>query len=744
MNTSVLYSQIITENIIKKFLEQGLVPTLEQIEEEFDKVIAEQDLSGSNFTTKEFSVTRKETASATKFNNTSKELEQDLNVLYRSLYLNSERSVELFNRWQNKSSGLENRLKALETRVGRLLTLSADTSGYFDIVGDKFTDTKLIDLDKSSNVFINLAQNVVVLDKPSGATNPDRIFLNNLRSDQVIFNVLTRSNIISVTDIEGTSPRFAFRDQEQYWKTYIRTNQRVSPVTTELLLKLDEAISISRIDILLHSSQNNSVTRATPLFSIDGINFTRVPAINTVSEGLDKITFQFPETELKFLKIILEKNSYDYVDAGLFVYEFGAKEIALFEESFLTGDSYIGTLVSKPLSITKPDGTLVKFNKLALEACEGISSETHLNYFIAAGQEVAGSPRWITTSGIFNNFEDNNGNDMRQWHPISPSGRDEATYPKVLDLATLSTNERTGIGISFDRDGTLVSPAADFTRLELMSGTLSYASRTATDQRYVFSNSAQRLLDLQVNTDVALDLDSLVLWRNVGQKGIAPGDTAYLVRNTQVGWEYIAPYYYTTVLIKGSSGLTINVGNRPINIDNVNYTDVIGSEILSPGIHKIKIHQDYWNAVDPGLNTLAELKAADLLYPFNQKLLIEGYEYGTSYLSTEEQIYQGVDRFASFACQKVSIFDMMNNVSSSDYSKYAIDTDISGTVPGDISRCFIVNCNPAIADFSNESFVLEFNLTDQLFSFIALKTEFRTDNSKLTPVLDEYKIKLGL
>jgi hypothetical protein len=746
MNTSTIYSQIIVENIIKKFLQQGDIPTLEEIENEFDQVAATQDLSSSDFTSAEFIVSRKENASAGKFNNMTGELVQDLNVLYRALYTNSQRSVELFNRWQNKSNGLENRLKGLEARIGRLLSLSADTSGYFDIVGDRFTDTRLIDLDRSSNIFVNLSQNVIVLDKPNStqASKPDRIFLNELREDQVVFNSLTRSNVVSLTHIEGTSPRFAFRDQDQYWKTHLVTNARVSPVTTELIVKLDSVVAVSRIDIYLHSSQNNSVTRATPMYSLDGINFSRVPAINTVAEGIDKLIFQFPETELKVLKIVLEKDNHDYVDAGLFVYEFGAREIALFKEGFLTGESFVGTLVSKPLSVVKPDNSLVRFNKLTLEVCEGISSESHLDYFVAVAQDNDGTPYWITTDGISDDFEDIDGNDIRQWYPITPVGRNEVVHPKVLDFATISVNERDDIGISFDSAApTLISPEADFTLLQQTGSTLTYTPQTATDQRYVFSRSSQKLLDLQVDTDVAIDLDSLVLWRNVGTKGISATDTTKKIRGVQAGWEFVAPFYYTTILIRGSSGLAINVGNNPINIDNVNYTDVVGPDILTPGTHRVKIHQDYWNAVEPGLDTLNDLKKADILYPFNQKLLIEGYEYGSSYPDTEEKIYQGVDRFASFVCQKVSIFDMINNIGDTDYSKYAVDTDVSGTTPGGPSYCFVVNCNSAIADFGNEKFVLEFNLTDQLFSYLAFKAEFRTDNSKLTPVLDEYKIKLG-
>ena len=737
MQTSEIYSRIIVEAIIKRYLQRGEVPTIQQIEDEFVSISATQDLSTSDFTADEWKVERKEKSSSSKYNDMNQEIEQDLIVLYKSLFDTSDRSVELFSRWQAKATGLETRLRNLEARIARLLLLSSDTSGYFGTMGDKFTDTSLIDLDGSSLVAINLQQNVVTLDRDNPATSiSDRIFLNNLRSNQVVFTSITRTNIVSITNVRGTEPRFAFRDQNQFWKTHITTNQKVSPVTTELLLSLDDVITLSRIDVFLHSSANNSVTRVIPLTSLDGINFSRVPVVDIVALGLDKVTFQFPETSAKYLKLILEKDNYDFIDNGLFVYEFGAREIALYEESFAESAETFGVLVSKPLSIVKSDQSLAQFNKLTLEVCEGVSTETFLDYFIAVAQDLDGTPSWLATDG-FSTVEAD-----RIWHPITPSNRIEPSHTKVLDFASLLSNEREDISVSYDRDAvSLISPAADFFVLSQSAGSLVYTETTATDQRYVFANTSQKLLDLQIDLDTPIDLNSLILWRNVGSKGITESDTTRLVRGTQAGWEFKAPFYTTFINIEGSTGFALNVGNNPINIDTVNYTDVIGPDVLTPGTHQVRVHQDYWNPVEPGLETLAELKLADLLYPFNQKLLIEGYLYATTWATSEEKIYQGVDRFAGLLPDKVSIFDFINNVLPSNYSKFAVDTDIQSS---NSSYVLLVNCDISQADFVNETFALEFNLTNQLYSYLALKTEFRTNSSELTPLLDEFKLKVAV
>lgn len=736
-NTSELYSQQIIENIIKSYLERGEVPTLQQIEDDFNSIAAQQDLSSSNFTIDEWAVSRQEISSANKYNGMNQEIEQDINILYKSLFLNSEKATQLFSRWQTKATALETRLKALETRINRLLNLPS--TGYSSSVGDRFTDLKLVDLDESSGIGFNLQQNTAILSKDD-PTSVTRIFLNNLRTDQLNFQVLTRESIVGNSDTDGTEPRFAFRDQNQFWKTILSTGESVSPMITELILRVDNPITVSKIEIYLHSSQLNSTTTVTPLVSTDGINYSRVAAINTALEGLDKLTFQFPDTEFTYLKFIFQKNHWDYQSENKYIWEFGAREIALYQEAFeVSEDLSAGVLISKPLSVVKQDQSLVLFNKVSLETCEAVTDETRIDYYISVAQEVSDEPSWLSISGFSTDL------DNRLWHPISPTNRESYLHPTVLDFASLSTVENTNIGISYDKTGgAFISPANVFSLLETSSGTVIFSSQTSTDQRYIFSKPNQKSLSLQIDLDAEVDLDSLILWRNVGQKGINPSDTSKLVRGIQAGWEYQEPYYSTQILIQGFEGFLINVGNSPIQIDGVNYTGLIDSEILSPGTHSIRVHKDNWLSVDSSLTNLEELKAVDALYPYNHKLLIEGYLYNSSWPTVEEQIYQGVDRFAGYIATKVSIFDLINNVPSADYSKYSLDTDISETTSTGESYIFVLNTDSSKSDLVNEVFVLTFNLTNQLYSYVALKAEFRTTNSQLTPALDEYRIQLGL
>lgn len=749
------YTAKIIEDIIRKKLQSGIAPTIEEIEKELAAFLASNNVSQPLFDSNNYKVERSAESSASKYNQANDQIKQDMDIAFRALFKSTRQAVQLFNRWETKATKLENRIIGLEARINRLLNSVQDTAGYFNTVGDKFTDTTKIDLDLSKNININLQHNLVSLAKVSGSSSSvSRIFLNDLDPSQVRFNVLTAGSVIRVSDEQNTAPLYAFKDVNLFWKTNVYTQSRVSPMLAELNVSFIEPVQISKINLLLHSSQSNSLMRITPMYSTDGINYARLPISNTIAEVLDKAEFVFPELSVLKLKFILEKRGHDYIDSsGFYVYEFGAKEISLYKEVFSDDPNFVGLLISKPLNIRKPDGSNVLFNKVALEVCEVATDSTPINYFIAVAKDSNGTPSWLTSNGFTTDYIVN-GTDIRIWSPVTPLNRTEIIHPQVLDFAVSAKQQKDNIGISYDRDGgVFVSPKKTFLLMQNDSaGSVKYEAcinnATAANRRYFLVNSSHQLLDLQIDSNLDIDLEGITLWRNVGEKGIAPGTTTKKVRGVQIGWEYKEPYYYTNIYIENSDGISIDAGSNPITIDNNIYNGLIGPNILSQGIHSIRIHKDYWREVPPGLNTLAQLTVADPLYPYNQKLLIEGYFYGANW--EDEKVYQGVDRFAGYIMSRVSIFDMLNNVPSNDYSKFAIDLDAPNTSTIDstgevapLSRVFVVNADTSIADFMNEKFMLEFNLTSELYSYVALKAQMSTSNNQLTPVLDEYRIKLG-
>lgn len=746
MTIKEVKSTEILQDIVLGYLSAGTIPTVEQVAEDFEARTAGTLLEDPVFEAVDFQVDRGARGSAALYNSSNQTIQKDMDILLRSTYQSVRQSTRLFDRWTSKLEKLENRATKLEARINRILDITQDTSGYFSAVGDKFSDARLIDLDLSSNLDVNLAQNIVVLSKSAGSS-VTRVFLNDLERSQVRFNLIS-SGALTVGQETNTHPMYALQDYTRFWKTTVFTQQEISPLLGELDIRLEEPISFSKIDIRLHSSNLNSATKIIPMYSSDGINYRRVPAVNTVVETFDKAEFNFPAITGQYFKILFEKSAHDF-RSSVYQYEFGAKEIAFFNDAYSSDASFRGTLVSKPLSITKLDNSLLKFNRVSLEVCEAISSQSFINYFVAVAQDDNGEASWLTADGFTTDYLVD-GEDTRLWTPISPLNREEALYPRQIDFTSLDTITREGIGISYDAAGsTFKSPAENFTVLQEDTGVVYNSATNGSELRYYLVNSQQQILDLQLDSSVDISLETLRLWRNVGSKNIDPSDVTERVRGIQKGWEFSDPYYSTTVLVNNSNGFSIDTGENPITIDGKIYRGVISREVLSKGTHRIQVHKDYWRQIDNTPTTLAELKALDVLYPFNQKLLIEGFDYPEEW--TDEKRYVGVDRFAGYLMDRVSAFDMVNNVPAGDLRKYALDTDAPSTATFDSdsssvpdTKVFVVNVDLSKGDFVQEDFVLEFNLASQFYEYIAFRAELWTQNSTITPALDEYKIKLGV
>lgn len=735
-------AELILENIIKNYLIRGIVPTIEDITREFNDALEGVDLSLTDLNS--FLLEENEISSAIKFNTNQKQIRDDLNVIFKSLRSLSAKSVRLFEKWDTQTKALEHRLDALNNRMDSLLLLTEDSSGALNTVGDDFNNLNRVDLTNSNNIFINLNHGLVGLD-PFNTSNKTKIFLDNLTDQNIIFNVLNKNSVVNISTVSNNKPVFTLHGNNRFWQTRVATSRFVAPLNAELVITFPNIIDISKIDLELNTS--NIHTEISVLYSSDGINYQQVPSLNPIISTSQKAEFLFSTVSCKKIKVFFQRNSYDYIASdNTYVYEFGAKFINFYKEGFSSDPENKGIFKSLPLSSVNIEGNKAQFSKVSLEVCEGIHEDTTIDYFVAAGREVNGEVRWITPTGLSANFIVG-GIDQRLWYAITPFNRTNNNYTKVVDFGKVNNLVVSDIGISYDPNAeNLVSPAQEFSIIDiednqilsLSASNLESMSFTQEEKRYILPYNNKVILDTQIKQDINLDTNNIMLWRNIGEKGITPGDLTKHVRGTQIGWEFKDPYYTTTILLQ--TPFTIDIGEQVLS---VNSTPLRGVVTLPPGVHTIKVHKLNWKEIPPGFNTLAELRQSDVLYPYNHKLLIEGYRYGS--LFEENEVYVGVDLFASYLLDEISVFDFLNN---NNLSVFSYDTDspqtseLADTSSAPLSYVFLVNIYSDQTDFMNERFMLSFNLTDELLDHVALKAEFKTENNTITPILSDYRIKL--
>lgn len=748
------YRQLLINSYIKDQLSRGVDIDAETVEQELEDLLENMDLTAPQFVSEDFHVASKEASSVSKHVETFSSIKQDLRVLFKEAIKLTSTSRDSFERWKLETSSIEKKLIDLDDRIENLLILTQDTEGYHSIIVENFTDTFNVDLSETS-ASINLDSASVQMNPTTGTFS--RIFLEGIDpGTDLSFKVRSTIDFVNRTDAVNSELSNIFKQDSRSWWTSIGM-RKPNPVTCELTIKLGETpVEISKIFIDLHDSLESSPMVITPLYSVDNQTYNQIPSNTFTMEVRGSTDFTFSTVEAKWIKFILVKEGPDSGNQNnIFSYQFGFKEIAIYEQGF--SSTSLGDVTQKVISRPRYqlgfDGLAQQFEKLTLETCERIETDTDIKYFVTTSNDPL-----VPLSAL------------TRWIPVSPLNRASPEYPQLI---TVGEANETIIGINEDMQisyaGTSIeaafrNPAESFHLLsqdpssgEIIDETISVASPTAI--RYRFANSEDRLLNYQIKLDdsgsgtglgIEINETTMLLFRNVGAKGLNPTVQSSFVRGVQRGWKYEDPYYISVIEILNPDGMSIDVGDKPIWIDDIKYTHRIDGTILtgktttSTGVHTVKVHKSNWKSVISGAADLPTLRGLDTLYPYNHKLLIEGYDYGSSF-STSDKIYLGADIFAETLMRKISIFDLMRNVSKDNYKVYSLDKDAPNTHTGDNNptKVFVIKVDEESSDFQNERFVLRFTQINQLQKYLRIRADFTTENEKITPSLHSYKIKLG-
>jgi hypothetical protein len=738
------YQKILLEKYIREQALNGEVLSLSDIQDFIDETIVGTDFTKPQFKAADYKVVSGETSSVAKYSNTINAVLSDVKTLCQELQRLSEYAINQYERWHTDIESLDAVLHSLNSRVGDLALLAQNIEGYLSFIAERFVDMSMVDPDLTT-VAVNTTMHVATMDPTISSLLPLAV---NLTDDDIFLKIISKTGI-ALKGSAGGKILDAFNRKDTIWQTKIQTTEQ-EPVTVEIKVKLaDTPVEVSRIEFATFASNTMSPMVITPLYSTDGYNWAQLSNSNIVQQAVSVATFSFAATEMLYLKLLLSKSAADTAENNQFVYEFGARSIQLFRETFeFAGTEARQLLVSEPLSVLDPQNGVVEFSKLALDACEVIPADTAINYFVA----VSNSGLFpVTTSTI--------------WSAIDPSGRTERENPLVLnvgDLTSMILGDTETVVPSYDAfatDGEVASglknPAPSFYLIgEGISGDLESETITAAVNRYPMVNSSDRALNYQLkspsNPDVVeidptyflIDPSSLVIYRNVGERGIDTSVAGSKVRGIQRGWGFEDPYYFCVVNVIGDRGLYLDVGPNNIWVDEIARN---GKQVfLATGFHNVRVHKNNWFYVPPEIAYLATLKAADPLYPYNQKLLIEGYDYAAGFDYPEFEIYTGVDFFAEYTMKKMRIFDFLHTIPASDFVHFATDYDLPDSYSNTYGNMlFLVKVDENLSDAQNEKFRIEFHTVDQKYKYIRLKAEFVTESPDVTPMLTGYKIRIG-
>jgi len=744
MTIAESHASFILERIFIDNLKNGIILTADELEDKFNKYKKSHiDLSKPISKFENFDFERGAESSASQIQNIASAISDDVSIISRELKNIVGKSQGYYERWTIEVQRLLNKAKRLEHDIDSLLLLQSDTAGYFAHVGDNFADMNKIDT-ANTDAKIDIREGTITINPynsyPSDSSGGSRIDLSNLSEYDVSFTILSTTPI-GYTTTGQAIPLNALKSPgvDGYnWIGTVAKNEN-GYVSAELKVRLStiEDKEVSRILFEGATQNTGGSPTITCQWSLDGYQWYMVDDPSpTKSLEANIANWSFPITKMRWIKFLFIKNNYDYNEGGTYWYEFGARSIRLFGHQYNIDTSDVfQTTAQQPIDA---EGEPVFFTKVSFEACDTHVNDdngdqiTNIEYYIAASED-----------GI---------TDWTEWVRVSPLQQENANYPstilfggsKKLDNMNM-TIENTAFFKKFNSSLGINNLTEDFDWI--VNTENCYLGYNFKSPDFVLSNTVIPLKIDPTDTDPNSDLfnanyisNTVEVWRNVFDSTTPDRK----VRDQNAGWGFQNNEYYCSFYIVNSSGVVFNFGDTECIIDGIKRT---GEVRIYRGVHTFRTNQENWYDfyVDESsyqLETEEQLKSVDSLYPYNHKMILEGFPYLTDKFAGEK-VYNGVDILSQYYGIKVSAFDLENNIPSEDSLKYF--AFVKGAGRDEFPSCAIllrrdVNYN----DYTDELCRVIWKAREGKYQYLRMKAEFTSNDSTKTSTLYSYRIKAGV
>jgi hypothetical protein len=732
MSLTKTYKEHIINQVLIDYLKQGIIPTSDDFDDAIEEYQASHpDLSQPKLKYQDFDIEYGSFSSASDVEDAAKTISDDIAVVTKEIRNLVFENRRFYERWSYELQRLLSKTKKQEHEIDSLLLLEEDTAGFFAHVSDVFSDTNEVDM-SSTTARVNIRETSVVInpdtDHPSGGSA--LADLSGLTEYDVSFTPLTKraGTVYSVVSADTQLPNILAPDNRAWLGNVAcqTPGQMIGEIKVRLAKKADDAIEASRVyfEYTGANSDNNGAT-ITCQYSIDGYVWYLVPT-DFATKALTSVnSWYFPLTNMRWVKLIITKPTHDF---GKYTYEFAGRSFKVFGQAYSSTDG--NTLITKSRSAEDEEGNAVEFSSLSLETCEEIIDETEIAYYLAAST---------------------NNSSWTDWIRITPLNQ-EGIYSKIISLGNLPELDNYDSIASLDDTIDVLDESSVSGDTAALKVTRLFDNSTLNPNGYKFPLTDEGV----VNTAIEIDADvnpnvianSIVLWRNIYYR--APDDlfAERTVRDVPAGWGIKDGYHYCSFEISDSGGKTFDFGKTTCIIDDQYVSGVV---LVPRGVHSFRTLSDYWFDIDAGaetaraaassvsLNDEATLKSVDPLYPYNHKLILEGFPYPNEFVG--EKVYNGADIVAEAYGEKVSLFDLEYNVEASDYSKFAVKSVGTSSYP---VLAVIIRFDPNTVDYTDELCRLKWKSGSSLYKYVKLKAVLSTEDSSKTPVLTSYRIKLGL
>lgn len=720
MSLELVHQEYIVEKLHKVYLYDGIIPTSDMLEADLETYKEEYPNLAeptSNYTN--FDVDRGGRASASFLETIKSTVDDDVSIITREIYRTATEAQQFYDRWSIEMSRLEAKAAKLEQRVDSLLLLSRDTLGFFAFVGDVFADMNSIDTELTT-ADINIKENAITINKDRenavDSSAGSLIDLSGVRNLDTTFTPLNlRDGTAYFTTNEENALYKVFHPENSSWVGKVITRKSGS-MTCELKVTLSKSKDLEVSRVALNYTGPNSTSRATVTlqYSEDGYTWNLVPTSGATKSLGPNMSWNFSMTTMRYAKFIFIKPAPDNVNNE---YIFSADSIRFYGQTYNqdSGDIF----VSNSLSALDKNGNAILFSKAALLTCEEVPTDTSIKYYVSAKKD---------------------NEDWTDWLAIAPISYEGVSYPKIVNIggADWKSNEE-------ELDTTRLYTTVDEDGLSQKRITRNFDD---TFTGYRFKTTSFGVVNTAITVSPDGDPDpiggSVVVWRNTRYRDINNYPDIETVRGVPRGWGLEGSKYTCFFEIIDSNGTVIDFGDNECELNGQLVSGIVN---IPSGIHKFATQAESWSDISEDLAALSlnieteeALEALDPLYPYNHKLLIEGFPYSDSFKGVRK--YKGTDISAEFYCNKVSLFELENNIDTLGY--FAIRGVGYESNP---TLAVVLRYNASNSDFSNELCSVRWRSGDAnatMYKYVKLKAILSTQDIGVTPVFNSYRIKLGL
>lgn len=697
-------AQSILESSILKLLKERTVPSTTRLAGLNAELSEGKDLS-KPFTTQPAPVWAwKESSSAAKINKASQTAIKDLDIAYDSILEIEQTLFSTLNDGFYRLDALDKRISELLSRADRLLLTATDSTGALYTFGDNFRDSTNINTELS-NVYLDGGAQTVHSSflKTIVPDINNELDLSKIEDSDITLSIESQGQLLLGT--RNSRPTNILKPSPLPW---VFTVSSVSPKEARVSITIDlgagndeRPIQVDKIALLPGLTNNAAIYHIR--HSADKTTWQSLPCSDLPRRLTEPSAFIIPGISLRYLQILIQKDVFDRVDGGVYLYDFGIKHIGLYGyKTIYQDESY---LVSKELGALDQSGAEISFNKVNLIACERVESGTSIDFSLA----------FITEDG------------QTDFYPIMPSNRIGIGGPKIVEITQASKTATEAIV-----DLAPINP-------------------------FPFSEQVgNHILNIEVDSTKKTEIRRNLLNPN-GWSTCQLPDGTYV----DSGWSRDGDFYLCCGEVEAVGGLRIELGNTTMNIDN---REVTGSYTIPTGEHLFKIHKNNWysleglhevHAVNEGTKRLSGAKAyygeggnqvsvleeptrengytiADPLYPFNHKATLEGLKYSSLYNGPRP--YRGLTSLYAYKMTRVQEALFSGQIANNDYKKYAIIN------PGEATYILLKWLDNG-ADEGRELFsVIESGAKPA--TGVVVKALFKTTNPRLSASLESYQIKV--